>query len=765
MKKMYLIITMIFFLLLTGCDNSFNYNDPTEVPDNPDIVEEKYLIYETNGGTIHTEKELIVENKIIKLEEPQKDGDYFIGWYKDEELKRFQGHEYVTERIWNNKDVIMYAKYGNKEQRLIYEISKNESYSTSLSEDYRIKFEKNENHMLKNVVLSYNNKSGKLNFEYTESYNRGYYTTTNTLVFDFKENKLTVQDIHHSRQVRYYNPITDKRSGNKYIELKENESKIIFYKNSFDLDLEDEHKEFYKIAINKYSLLIYHLKNHYNYDLYNNFSSITYKHNDEVISYNIYEKGDFIVHPTVEKEKFTFDGWIDMDTREKYSKYTIEDENTILESNMKKEILEVSYYDLEKFSLKIKSVHSGDDILFLITESNKVFFYGVNKYNVALMGNDRSLGLDLIEITSKLKLFDEEYITDIKISNYNTFFITSKSRVLASGPINNNNKNRPLILYDFSGRTNMKKFMVSSLGYVIENDNKNFVFDINNNLSKQLESLLNHTNSDIKDIEDVFLTDGGMFIKFKDKNVYGIGIKNNEGQLGNGTYNNKLYKSLNSLMTLNENEEIIDVVGSYTHSVILTNKGNVYGFGLNKKGVVGKGFTNTHTPISINKDLNIADHDYIVEIQSNNNNTLIRSKDNFIFGLGEDMSHLEKLTNENKNIKNFSLSADNNSSFAILLYEDGSIYHYDTFLDVTNGNGVFYFPITKQFSQYEFNNSWSIIKIDRIHYDEPLLIESSFKEGYLFNYWSSSVIRDSYFELGSYTFSTDYTLFARWILK
>ena len=34
---------MIFFLLLTGCDNSFNYNDPTEVPDNPDIVEEKYL--------------------------------------------------------------------------------------------------------------------------------------------------------------------------------------------------------------------------------------------------------------------------------------------------------------------------------------------------------------------------------------------------------------------------------------------------------------------------------------------------------------------------------------------------------------------------------------------------------------------------------------------------------------------------------------------------------------------------------------------------
>ena len=137
-------------------------------------------------------------------------------------------------------------------------------------------------------------------------------------------------------------------------------------------------------------------------------------------------------------------------------------------------------------------------------------------------------------------------------------------------------------------------------------------------------------------------------------------------------------------------EKIIDVSAGKTHSIFLTNKGNVYSIGSNHFGQLG--ISNLTKDLSKNLvKIHFPDDAYIVKIKSGDHHNLFISKDGVLYGNGDnslaqidaDLDSINKTQCVPKEIilpsqsKIREVLANNNRSAVIL--ENGEVYYWGGF--------------------------------------------------------------------------------------
>jgi hypothetical protein len=187
--------------------------------------------------------------------------------------------------------------------------------------------------------------------------------------------------------------------------------------------------------------------------------------------------------------------------------------------------------------------------------------------------SEKSKILRKFKVLNKLKV---EFINEIKflyvyedffienVNKYNVFVITNNDKVFASG---------------------INKFGVLGFGHNYEKKE----FTINDDLSGK--QIIDFKNSLYHAIARTI-----------DGKVYCWGY-NEWGLLGNGRADKLIYKpELNEILS---NKQIIDICCGKAHTLVLTNYGNVYAWGLNSCGQIGNGTNNRCqlTPFKVNNDI------------------------------------------------------------------------------------------------------------------------------------------------------------------
>ena len=128
---------MLLVMFLVGCvapqPTPKPENPDTENPDdeNPDEPEKHYnILFETNGGKEIEGLSSLEKGDSVKLPEPVKEGNMFIGWYENEDLT---GKAYTNSYTYQS-DVTLYASWMPLQYKVYY--SSTEVDLTTLNQTY-----------------------------------------------------------------------------------------------------------------------------------------------------------------------------------------------------------------------------------------------------------------------------------------------------------------------------------------------------------------------------------------------------------------------------------------------------------------------------------------------------------------------------------------------------------------------------------------------------------------------------------------------------
>ena len=195
------------------------------------------------------------------------------------------------------------------------------------------------------------------------------------------------------------------------------------------------------------------------------------------------------------------------------------------------------------------------------------------------------------------------------------------------------NENREL-KFDDVGNIDMeeKKFFISPIShyFFVLTKNKLFTFSVNNKIPKWdwIMSIKEGKNFKIKNI---FCGKYHNFVLFGENSLYGSG-QNNNGELGLGYFGTKSEKFLKEIDFFNKRgEKIKKITLCLKSSIFLTEEGKVYSVGDNKFGELGHG---DQININVIKEIEFFKNKKIVNICSGKRHTFAITDKNEIYSWG-----------------------------------------------------------------------------------------------------------------------------------
>lgn len=239
------------------------------------------------------------------------------------------------------------------------------------------------------------------------------------------------------------------------------------------------------------------------------------------------------------------------------------------------------YFNLNPGETIIK-VSLGNTHSSAMTSEGRVFMWGKNDVGQLGIGSTITQLLP-IEITSFLNLYDGEEVIDIALGMDDSAVLTSEGRLLTwganqYGQLGNNSTSNELLPKDITSYFNL-------------------------DIDEQITSIsfgLNHASA---------LTSRGRLF------TWGY---NNYGQLGNGTTNyTAIPIEINSYLSLEEGETIVNAFLSYDQSSAITTNGQVFTWGYNAWGQLGNGnwtFSPNPNPINITNRFDLTNDESITQI-------------------------------------------------------------------------------------------------------------------------------------------------------
>ena len=262
----------------------------------------------------------------------------------------------------------------------------------------------------------------------------------------------------------------------------------------------------------------------------------------------------------------------------------------------------------------IAKIYAGGSHSFILTEDGEVYAFGNNK-NGQLGLNDTNERLLPTKIDSTH--YGNKKITQISAGSLHSLILTEDGEVYAFG----NNKKGQLGLNDTEERLvptkidsnyygNKKITQIStgdSHSLILTEDGEVYAFGyngkgqlgLNNKTDRLVPTKIDSTHYGNKKIAQIFAGSLHSFVLTEDGEIYAFGLNGN-GQLGLNDKTDRLVPTkIDS--THYGNKKITQISLGGLHSLILTEDGETYAFGYNKKGQLGLGYVEEYLiPTKIN---------------------------------------------------------------------------------------------------------------------------------------------------------------------
>ena len=262
----------------------------------------------------------------------------------------------------------------------------------------------------------------------------------------------------------------------------------------------------------------------------------------------------------------------------------------------------------------IAKIYAGGSHSFILTEDGEVYAFGNNK--------NGQLGLDdnlerLIPTKIDSTHYGNKKIIEISAGSLHSLILTEDGEVYAFG----NNKKGQLGLNDTDERLvptkidsnyygNKKITQIStgdSHSLILTEDGEVYAFGyngkgqlgLNNKTDRLVPTKIDSTHYGNKKIAQIFAGSLHSFVLTEDGEIYAFGLNGN-GQLGLNDKTDRLVPTkIDS--THYGNKKITQISLGGLHSLILTEDGEAYAFGYNKKGQLGLGYVEEYLiPTKIN---------------------------------------------------------------------------------------------------------------------------------------------------------------------
>jgi alpha-tubulin suppressor-like RCC1 family protein len=275
---------------------------------------------------------------------------------------------------------------------------------------------------------------------------------------------------------------------------------------------------------------------------------------------------------------------------------------------------EITHQFSLNFGEKIISVSLGYNYSSAITSEGRIFTWGYNAYGQ--LGNSTTVSSKKpIEISSQFDMNEGEIIKELSLGRYHSSAITSNGRVFVWGLNSSGQLGNNLISYDSANSD-----PIEITNYFGLNDGELVI-----SISMGSEHSIAYTS------------EGRIF-------TWG---NNTYGQLGDGTTINKnIPTEITSQFGLLPSENPIRISAGSNHNLLVTNLGRIFSWGKNNYGQLGDGTTDNRLfPREITNEFALNLDEIITEIYTGEDYSFVQTSQNRIYSWGFNETHV--LTNNN----------------------------------------------------------------------------------------------------------------------
>lgn len=248
----------------------------------------------------------------------------------------------------------------------------------------------------------------------------------------------------------------------------------------------------------------------------------------------------------------------------------------------------------------ITELFVGSNHAFAISSLGNVFAWGDNRYGQ--LGNGTNLQVTTnIKINEFFYLADKETIVSLAVGQFHTIATTSLGRIFTwgrnqYGQLGNNSAIDVYVPLDISAR-----------------------FDINT-----------------KEITGIYAGGDQSFVIIDQEDFYVFGY-NGEGQLGTGTtVLQRVPVEIKDQFQFTPEDPILEVIAGNHHTLVRSEKGNLYAFGNNDKGQLGNGTDSLWlTPMEVTDHFPLHEGETILHLYSFGKSTFVTTSEDRVFAYGD----------------------------------------------------------------------------------------------------------------------------------
>ncbi|AIO19068.1 Regulator of chromosome condensation (RCC1) repeat protein [Candidatus Izimaplasma bacterium HR1] len=299
---------------------------------------------------------------------------------------------------------------------------------------------------------------------------------------------------------------------------------------------------------------------------------------------------------------------------------------------------------------------TGQSHALAYTERDRLFTWGKNQYG-QIGNNTVANQFYPIDITDNLQLEPGETIVQLQASNHSSAVLTSNNRVITwggnvSGQIGDGTYTNSLVPKDVTGYIPLDAedyikdiYIGHYTSYYVSNNEK--IYAVGNNHYRQIGNgtttnalvpvdITNKFTFEPGEIVENIVSDGHAILLTSLKHTWSWG-NNSGGQTGVGDDYPVIYpERTDTYITFNASETIEDVYAGYRFSALITTDGRIMTYGENSNGCLGEGTTSDHhSPYDITNQFNLGPSEEIITLDIGDYHGFITTNEGNIWSWGD----------------------------------------------------------------------------------------------------------------------------------